>query len=62
MPKDLEKMLAEMKDAQGMIGFWLKGSPINSMLLEWIETTTKYINILNLYTVEKEKRNVENKV
>jgi len=33
----LKKVLKEMKDAQAIIGFWLKGSPIDATISSWIK-------------------------
>jgi len=62
MPKDLEKMLKEMKNAKGMIGFWMKGSGIDLMLKEWVQTTTKYVYIFNLTNMEKVRVNAKKEV
>jgi len=33
----IKDVVKEMKDAYGMIGFWLKGSPIETTLDSWIK-------------------------
>jgi len=34
----LRKVLKEMKNAHGIVDFWLKGSPIEQTLASWIKT------------------------
>ncbi len=34
----IRAILKEMKDAQGIIGFWMKSSPIAETLTRWVET------------------------
>lgn len=41
--EQLKKTLKEMKDAQGFIGFWLKGSPIDITLKSWVQTVEDYL-------------------
>jgi len=33
----VRKVLKEMNDAEGIIGFWLKGSPIHATISSWIK-------------------------
>lgn len=41
--KKLRKVLKEMRDAQGIVGLWLKGSAIDLTLKGWIKTIEELV-------------------
>jgi len=34
----LAKLLSEMKNAHGIVAFWMKGTPIEQTLADWIKS------------------------